>query len=76
MSDKVEKYIGSGDLSFLWEEDMKEAVYKFNIGFEEMVKFYNKANPQEVKKMERIIKNNDWTKFKVLIKQVLGVELQ
>jgi hypothetical protein len=55
---------------------MKEAVYKFNIGFEEMVKFYNKANPQEVKKMERIIKNNDWTKFKVLIKQVLGVELQ
>lgn len=71
----LEKYL-NGDLSFLWEEDMKEAVGKFNIGFEEMVKFYNQANPQEIKKMERIVKNNDWPKFKTLIKKVIGIELQ
>jgi hypothetical protein len=63
------------DLSFLWEEDMKEAVGKFNIGFEEMTKFYNEASPQEIKKMEKIVKASNWRAFKILIKQVLGVEL-
>lgn len=67
MTDKVNKYLGS--------DIMNEAVGKFNIGFEEMVNFYNVANPQEIKKMERIIKNNDWLKFKNLIKKVLGIEL-
>ena len=75
MIDKVKKYLEPVDYSFFWEEDMKEAIGKFNIGFEEMVNFYNKANPQEIKKMERIVKNNDWTKFKVLIKKVIGIEL-
>ena len=63
------------DLSFIWEEDMKEAVGKFNIGFEEMVKFYNAADPRQIKRMEKIVKANDWRKFKALIKEVLGVEL-
>lgn len=77
IEDKIQKYIGSPtDLSILWEEDMKEAIGKFNIGFEEMVKFYNQASPQDIKQMEKIIKKNDWNKFKALIKKTLGVELQ
>ena len=75
MSDNVEKYLGSDDLSFLWEEDMKEAAYRFNVGFEEMVKFYNQATPAQIKQMEKIVKTNNWNKFKALIKKVLGVEL-
>jgi len=62
--------------NILQEELMKEVAGKFNIGFEEMVRFYNKANPQEISQMEKIIKNNDWGRFKALIKKVLGVQLQ
>ena len=77
IEDKISKYIDpEKDLSFLWEEDMKEAVAKFNVGFEEMVKFYNEASPKDIKKMEKIVKNNDWGKFKALIKSVLGIQLQ
>lgn len=75
--DIINKYIDpKSDLSFLWEDDMKEAVNKFNVGFEEMVKFYNEANPKQIKQMEKIVKNNNWLKFKALIKSVLGIELQ
>jgi len=77
IDDIVSKYIDpKKDLSFLWEDEMKEAVGKFNIGFEEMVKFYNEANPKEIKQMEQIIKRDDWNRFKALIKKVLGVQLQ
>jgi len=77
IEDKISKYIDpKKDLSFLWEEDMKEAVAKFNVGFEEMVKFYNEASPKQIKQMEKIVKNNDWGKFKALIKSVLGIQLQ
>lgn len=77
IEDKISKYIDpEKDLSFLWEEDMKEAVAKFNVGFEEMVKFYNEASPKQIKQMEKIVKNNDWGKFKALIKSVLGIQLQ
>ncbi len=62
--------------NYLNEEIMKEAVSKFNIGFEEMVKFYQTADPRQVRRMEKIIKANDWRKFKALIKEVLGVELR
>jgi len=65
----------SEDLSFIWEDEMKEAVGRFNVGFEEMVNFYNAADPRQIKKMEKIVKANDWRKFKALIKEVLGVEL-
>jgi len=73
--DKVNKYLGEDDLSFCWEDSIKEAVGRFNIGFEEMVKFYNQANPQEIKQMEKIVKSSNWAKFKALIKKVLGIEL-
>ena len=52
-----------------------EAAYKGNIGFEEMINFYRKATPEEKKKMEEIVKNNNWNAYKKLIKDVLGVSL-
>jgi hypothetical protein len=73
---KFSDYVNEEDISFVWEDEMNEAVGKFNVGFEEMVKFYNVANPRQIKRMEKIVKANDWRKFKALIKEVLGVELQ
>lgn len=54
---------------------LNEIAYGGNVGFAEMVDFYQKANPKEIKQMESIIKNNDWTSFKKLIKKVLDVDL-
>jgi hypothetical protein len=73
---KLSKFLEQEDLSFIWEDEMNEAVGKFNVGFEEMVKFYNTANPRQIKRMEKIVKANDWRKFKALIKEVLGVNLK
>jgi len=57
-------------------ETMQEASYKYNIGFQEMVAFYDKANKSEIKHMEKLVKGNDWNGFKKLIKKVLGIELK
>lgn len=53
-----------------------EAAYVGNIGFEEMVKFYQKATPAQEKEMDKAVKNNNYPKFKALIKLVLGTELK
>lgn len=58
------------------EENIKEAVYAGNIGFEEMVLFYKKADNSEIKNMESFIKKGSWTGVKKLFKKVLGVTLQ
>lgn len=58
------------------ESDMSEASYKYNIGFQEMVEFYKKADPIEIKRMEKLIKTDNWNGFKKLIKKVLGVDLK
>lgn len=58
------------------EETIKEASYKYNIGFEEMVNFYQKASSSELIQMQKIIKKDNWTAFKKLIKNVLGVNLK
>jgi len=52
-----------------------EAAYKGNLGFEEMARFYQVANDQEISEMEEILKNSDWKEFKKLIQRVLGVNL-
>lgn len=57
------------------EEIMKEAVYSGNIGFEEMVSFYQKANPTQIKDMEMMIKKKSWKGVKRLFKKILGIEL-
>jgi enolase len=52
------------------------ASYDANLGFEEMVQFYQKANDREIAKMESLIKREDWSGFKKLIQQVTGVKLK
>lgn len=71
MTDLVEKYIERTD----------EVVSAKNIGFEEMVKFYQNASKSELKMMEKLLKDKDtsleqWAKFKSLIRKVLGVNLK
>lgn len=60
----------------LKEHLIYEAAYKGNIGFEEMVKFYQEASKDQKKKMEEIIEKGDWDKFTNLIKKVLGTKLK
>ena len=55
---------------------MIEASYRMNIGFQEMAAFYNTATKNQIKHMEKIVKDNDWNAFKRLIKKVLNVELK
>jgi hypothetical protein len=57
-------------------QNLDEAAYPNNIGFEEMVKFYQIASNAEIARMENIIKNSDWDKFKALIQKVLGTKLK
>jgi hypothetical protein len=52
-----------------------EAAYKGNIGFTELVKFYQVASNADMAKMEKIVKDEDFPAFKKLIKKVLGVDL-
>ena len=63
-------------LSFSRYNEIKESSYPGNLGFEEMVRFFQKANDQEEQEMENILKKNDWNAFKRLIKKVLGVTLK
>ena len=53
-----------------------EMTYEGNIGFEEMVKFYQVAQIHDIRKMEILIKNEDWVGFKQLIKKIIGVVLK
>ncbi len=58
------------------EGKLDEMTYEGNIGFEEMVKFYQKANDDQIEKMEEIIKKDDWESFKKLIRKVTGTKLK
>ena len=58
------------------EEIMQEAAYKGNIGFVEMVEFYQKASNSDIKRMEALIKKGSWSGVKKLFKTVLGVQLK
>ena len=55
---------------------MNEAAYPGNIGFEELVKYYQIANKKEVRIIEDLIRKEDWSGFKVQIQKVVGVKLQ
>jgi hypothetical protein len=56
--------------------NLNELAYKGNIGFQELVQFYQNANDNEIDEMEKIINNSDWDKFRIMIKKVLGVNLK
>lgn len=58
------------------EETIKEASYTGNIGFEEMVRFYQKANDIEINKMQDLIKKKSWNGVKRMFKKVLGIDLK
>ena len=58
------------------EELLHEASYSGNIGFQEMVEFYQIASPSDIKKMEKLIKNGNWTGVKLLFRKTLGVSLK
>jgi len=55
---------------------ISEASYPGNVGFQEMAMFYQQADDKQIKKMEKVIKAEDWEGFKKLIKQVLDVKLK
>jgi hypothetical protein len=53
-----------------------EMTYNGNIGFEEMVLFYQRADAHTIKKMENVAKREDWPAFKKLIQDTIGKELK
>lgn len=55
---------------------IQEASYVNNLGFEEMMLFFKKANAADQKKMEDAVENENWEMFKYLIKKVLKVTLK
>ena len=54
---------------------LEEAAFHGNLGFVEMVQLYDKATPEQLKELDKIIKANDWEGYKKLVKKVLGVML-
>jgi len=52
-----------------------ELSYVGNLGFEEMVRFYQKATPKQARLMDKIAKTGNWKAAKILIKRVLHVSL-
>lgn len=52
-----------------------EAAYPGNVGFQELVKFYNVASKRQIDEMEKVIKAEDWDGFKKMIQKVLNVKL-
>ena len=59
-------------------EKLDEATYKGNLGFEEMVKFWNTAKKEDLQTMDKILKRSkpSFNEFKDLIYKVIGVELK
>jgi len=57
-------------------ERVNEMVYKGNLGFEELVKFYDKATKNEREEMDEYVEVGDWDRFKMLIEKVLEVNLK
>lgn len=55
---------------------LREAAYRGNIGFAEMVEFYKKATKEQEQEMDKAIASNNWEKFRKIIQDVLGVKLK
>jgi len=57
---------------------LNEATYKGNLGFEEMVKFWNKAKKEDLQAMNKILSKPkpSFDEFKELIRKVVGIELE
>jgi len=59
-------------------EELNEATYPGNIGFEEMVQFWRKAEKEDLKKMNKLLSKTkpNFNDFKELIRDVVGTELK
>ncbi len=59
-------------------EELDEASYPGNIGFEEMVQFWKKAEKEDLKKMDKLLSKPkpDFSEFKDLIRNVVDVDLK
>lgn len=55
---------------------LQEASYPNNLGFQELVQYYQIATDEQIEEIEEYIKAEDWEGFKSQIHSVLGVELQ
>jgi len=61
---------------YILSPNLDEAAYMGNIGFTEMVEYYQKASNAQIKEIEKVIKKDDWDGFKNLIFKVLGKKLK
>jgi hypothetical protein len=59
-------------------EELDEATYPGNIGFEEMVQFWKMAEKEDLKKMNKLLSKTkpDFNDFKDLIRDVVDVNLK
>lgn len=55
--------------------EILEMSYEGNIGLTEMVKFFQIANPQQVKQFEELMSQNNLPEAWNLVQQVVGVKL-
>jgi len=55
---------------------IEEAVYDGNLGFEEMMRFYQKAESRDISEMERLLRDGDFKAAWKLLKRVTGVALR
>lgn len=58
------------------DDETEDAVYAGNMGFEELIRFYQKADESLTDKMDSYVRAGNWNAIKKLIKQVLGIELK
>lgn len=55
---------------------MDEASYVGNLGFVEMISFYQTANDNQIKKMEKLLKDNEKEKAWKFLQAVTGKKLK
>jgi len=71
-------------MNFKYYISLNEASYDYNLGFEELVLFYQKATDKEIQELEIFLKklddtqisSKDWDTFRKLIKKVTGILLK
>jgi hypothetical protein len=62
-------------LSFKEYREISEAAYAGNIGIMELIKFYEKATPDLIKKVKEFIKIKDNASAWEIIQDVTGIKL-
>lgn len=55
---------------------LREASYQGNIGFEEMIKFYQDASPSQIRHLENLIDDDKEREAWRYLQQVTDVELE